>query len=289
MGLKLTQKVDKILDGISILIATSKHLSATKAAQELNITPATALRKLSDIETALGTRLFDRTPSGLIPTSALDLILPLALNIRNAAIGIKTEADAFDPAIEGSVRLAVLPGVPTYFLAHRIAEFHQQFPNIVLEFMTGAEVVDLVMREADIALRCIEPISGDLISRRLLNFELALVCSPELARQTQASSASDFPWVVNSDELASSANTITGFLQAVVPDARVVFQCAHMETLLQAAKAGVGAMACAKPLADAVGGLIPLPVPLPPMPSPMPPRPPCSCCTSTTRPLPCIR
>lgn len=267
MGLKLTQKIDRILDGISILIATSKHLSATKAAQELNITPATALRKLSDMEAALGTRLFDRSHSGLIPTSALDLILPKVLDIRNAAIGIKTEADAFDPAIEGSVKIAVLPGVATYFLSSYIAAFHAKYPNIMLEMMSGAEVVDLVMREADIALRCIEPTSGDLISRRLMNFDLAMVCSPELAERVKGTSAADFPWVVNSDEMANTANTMLGFLKAVVPHPRIVFCSAQTETLLNAAKSGVGAMVCAKPLADAVGGLVALPVPLPPMPS----------------------
>jgi len=60
---------------------------------------------------------------------------------------------------------------------------------------------------------------------------------------------------------------MTGFLRTLIPDLNVVFYSADMDTLLQAAKAGVGAMICAKPLADAVGGLVNLPVPLPAMPS----------------------
>ena len=92
MNLPLTHTRDEIVDGISILIATSKHRSATKAAREL------------------GTRLFDRTHAGLIPTTALDLILP------------------------------------TYFIAPHLAAFQRQFAKIVLDIAAVAASWGLVSR-----------------------------------------------------------------------------------------------------------------------------------------------
>jgi len=120
-----------------------------------------------------------------VPTLAcnpprLGRLMPMIANIQSAAIQLKTEADTFDAAVEGRVKIAAPPGLCTYMLTAQMASFHARYPKIILEIVAGGEQVDLAMREADISLRCTEPSSGDVIYRRLLNFDVALVCSPGL-------------------------------------------------------------------------------------------------------------
>lgn len=252
------------LDGVPVLLAAARTGSATQAAGALGISPATALRRLESLEDALGVRFFDRTPSGLLPTEALALALPWAEQVESAAIELAREVQGVETRPAGVVRMAILPAVSSWFVAPTLGALRQRHPDLVLELVARSQVADLVRREADLALRVVKPTHPELVVRKLVEVPLAVVAAPSLIDAVQPRSLADLPWLAWDGTVDAAEQR---WLDAVVPDARVVLRSTELETLLQACRAGAGAMALGEPLARRAGGLVHVPVPTPPMPA----------------------
>lgn len=254
----------KWLGGVPIILASARLGSATAAARELHTSTATVVRRLAAVEDALGAKLFDRTPTGLLPTAALELVLPWAEQVEAAAIDLEREVSGLERQPVGIVRVALLPTLATRFIAPGLARLRERHPDLVIDLLPQAAVVDLVRREADIAVRLVRPTTGDLVSKQLSTYRLAVAVSPELANATRAKTLADYPWLSWSTKLASLPEA--RWLDAVVPNANIVLRSLDLETLIAAAKEGLGALVVAEALAAASGGLVHAPVPTPEMP-----------------------
>jgi DNA-binding transcriptional LysR family regulator len=240
------------------LRAAARTGSARAAAAELGLGVATATRQLSQLEATLGVRLFDRSPAGLAPTLALERVLPWAEQITAAADGLLREVAGLETTPVGVVRLAVLPAVSSRFIAPALPGLLQRHPGVSVELVAASAVVDLVRREADVALRALRPEAGDLVVQRLVSVRLAVVAAPTLLDEVRPRTLADLPWLSFDPSLDHVPES--QWLRAVVPEARIVARSTDLETLIAAARAGVGALVVAEPLAVVSGGLVPVPV-----------------------------
>jgi DNA-binding transcriptional LysR family regulator len=252
------------LEGVPVFLAAARTASATAAAARLGVAPATVLRQLAALEEHLGVVLFDRTPSGLLRTAAAEIALPWAEQIEAAGHALRNELHGLEQRAAGVVRFALLPAVSNAFVAPAVPRLHALHPDIVLELLPASAVLDLTRREADLALRLVRPEHGDLVVRKLADTPAVLVAAPSLLARVAARQLSDLPWL---DWEASVAAPEARLLAAVVPGARVVLRSTEMETLLQAARAGVGALVCGEPVAARTGGLVRVPLATPPLPA----------------------
>ncbi len=230
----------------------------------MGTTTATVIRRIGGLESALGARLFDRTPNGLLPTAALELVLPWAEQVESAAIGLQREVQGHESAPEGKVRLALLPVVASRFVVPAIPALRARYPDIALELVASSAVVDLVRREADIAVRTVRPQVGDLVVQRLGRFPLSVVASPTLLAERNPRCLDDLPWVAWSSTEPQPPEA--RWQSRHVADAKVVLRASGLETLIEAARAGVGALVVAEPVAAVCQGLVRVNVPIPPMP-----------------------
>ena len=64
------------LNGLRAFEAAARHLSFTRAADELGVTPGAVSQQVKSLEGALGVALFRRLPRGLILTAAGEAYLP---------------------------------------------------------------------------------------------------------------------------------------------------------------------------------------------------------------------
>ena len=248
-----------------LLLAAARTRSARAAAREVGVSTATASRQLDRMEEALGARLFDRTPTGLLPTDALAQVLPWAEQVEQAAQGLRLAVDGLEGAAEGTVRLALLPAVAAWFVAPAIPALRARHPGLTLELAPAAATLDLVRRESDLALRAVQPTTGDLVAMRVATTPLVLAASPDLIARLKPSALGDLPYVALGPDMDELPENV--ILRRVVPGARVVLRSTDLVSLLHAARAGVGAIVVAGPLAARVGGLVRVPVPTPPLPS----------------------
>ena len=127
----------------------------------------TLSRHITELEAQLGAPLFERTGRGVQPT-------PAALAIADAARHMEQGAEALARALAGQrdqasgpVRLTTSMVAATYLLPPVLAELHRAEPGIQLELVASNQLINLLRREADIAVRMVRPQQTSLVARKL--------------------------------------------------------------------------------------------------------------------------
>ena len=241
--------------GLDVLLCVARRGSATQAARALRTTPARVLRRLGALEESLGAVLFDRTPGGLVPKPALELVLPWAEQAAGAIGHMRSELAGLERDPVGTVHVALPHGLPNYLVTRGMEAFLQRHPGLVLALEPANAVVDLTRREADLAVRMVRPTTGELVAQRLATFALRAMAAPALAKQKLRRRLVDLPWVAFGDGLSTQPEST--WLREHVPGARVVLRATDLQVLLGAAQSGIGAIVVAEPLGR-LAGLVPL-------------------------------
>ena len=146
-------------------VAATGSLSA--AARQLRMSQPTLGRHIDALEQQLGVILFERTLRGLRPTeTALRLVQPVAAAGEALAEAALVAAGAQEE-LSGSVRITASAVFSHYLLPELIAPLRDSFPRIALELVSSDSPENLLLREADIAIRMFRPRQLDLITRRI--------------------------------------------------------------------------------------------------------------------------
>ncbi len=154
------------------MVAETGSLSA--AARRLNVSQPTVGRRIEQLEAQLGAQLFDRTAQGLTPTEVGESILNHARHMEEEALAIERIATGANQELQGNVRVSLIEDLGIKWLPHKLGEFYAEFPDLAIEVDIDNQNVNLLRREADIAVRLRRPEQGDLICRKVgtLNFGL---------------------------------------------------------------------------------------------------------------------
>ncbi len=148
--------------------------SLSGAARELESSQPTLGRQIAALEAQLGLTLFTRTGRQLIPTpSAFDLASK-ARAMREAAAGISLAAAGRSETLKGTVRITASEVMATYGLPKIISELLYQQPELEIELVASNTNENLLLREADIAVRMHQPVQADLIARKIGDVGLGL-------------------------------------------------------------------------------------------------------------------
>ncbi len=174
-----------------------------------------------------------------------------------AASRMKGEVEGLEKEPVGTVRLALLPGLSSIVVAPALVQLRARYSRLTLELAPASAIVDLVRREADLALRTVRPEIGDLVIQRVAAFRLAVMCSPALLARGRRVRLRHLPWVTWTDELSMTPEA--EWLRENVPDAPIALRSPELQTLICAAQAGLGAVVVAEPLGIAAGGLLRVP------------------------------
>lgn len=147
--------------------AVVEHGSLSAAGRALGLSQPTLGRHVEALEAALGVGLFERTLAGLKPTdTALKLFEPVA-GAQRALSEAALMAEGSSAALAGSVRLTASTVMSHYVLPPLLGELRRSFPGIALELVPSDSVENLLLREADIAVRMFRPTQLELIARKL--------------------------------------------------------------------------------------------------------------------------
>lgn len=147
--------------------AVAEHGSLSKAARALGSSQPTVGRHIEALEFTLGSKLFERSVTGLVPT---ELGLRAYEPIRRAVEAI-AEAELHVAGasgdLEGSVRITASEVIAHYVLPDMLRVLRAEFPLIDFELAPTDSAENLLLREADIAVRMFRPTQADLITRKL--------------------------------------------------------------------------------------------------------------------------
>ena len=164
-------------DDFRVFLSVARAGTLSAAARLLQVDQSTMSRRLAALESAAGARLFDRTPSGYLLSSAGEAVRARVEELESHALAIERQLLGQDARPTGQVRLAASDSLAAWFLVPRLAALHTLCPGIRLELVTGNQAVNLARREADISLRLTKPKEPNLIARRLCQAAWAVYAS----------------------------------------------------------------------------------------------------------------
>jgi DNA-binding transcriptional LysR family regulator len=157
--------------------------SFTHAGDTLNLSQSAVSRQISALEEALQVPLFHRHARGLILTEQGE-----ALNRTVREVFAKlaiTEALLTESREKPAGRLKVTTTVAfgSIWLAPRIREFLDLYPEIQVSVVVDDSELDLSMREADVAIRMSPPRQPDLIQRHLVSVQNHVYAAPDYIKK----------------------------------------------------------------------------------------------------------
>lgn len=160
-------------------LVTVEEGSLSAAARALGLTQPTLGRQVAALEEELGVALFERSGRGLTLTPAgLDLV-EHARAMGAAAGRLSLAASGRSQAIEGEISITASEFYAAHLLPPILKRLRQIAPGIEVEIVGENRIVDLLRREADIAIRNTRPSQPDLIAKSLGADSGALAASTE--------------------------------------------------------------------------------------------------------------
>ena len=159
---------------IRAFAAVMRTGSLTRAADELGQTQPTLGRQIRSLEAALGETLFDRLPGGLVPRERALTLYERAQRMEDAAAGFARAFARMPETLSGTVRVTSSEAFGTEVLPRMLAPFAAANPEIAIELVAVNVTLNLLRREADIAVRFVRPEQPDVIAQLLGEVELGL-------------------------------------------------------------------------------------------------------------------
>ncbi|MCU4492238.1 LysR family transcriptional regulator [Acinetobacter guillouiae] len=174
------------MNSLIVFEAAARHLSFTKAADELNVTQGAISRQIRQLEEYLGKELFIRanrnislTPTGL---QYYQTIYSALLNVAQATAEIKKWQG------EHQITVATTNAMAALWLLPKVATFQQNNEGVDLRILTTENILDLQKMDFDLALfYCRKPPAGMKVTT-LFPEEVFPVCSPNYLAQFKENS-----------------------------------------------------------------------------------------------------
>lgn len=179
------------LNDIRYFLAVAESGSLSAASRTLGVTQPTVGRRIQDIENALGARLFERSLSGYQLSGTGLEILDSAKAIEKHAWNIDNRIGGESDLTRGRVRLTVAEGLGVQWLPSLLPQFHDQHPHTRLDIFVHNTFLDLLRRQADIAIRIGQPGSDLLIGKVLCQVNFGLYASNEYCERYGAPQSLD--------------------------------------------------------------------------------------------------
>jgi LysR family glycine cleavage system transcriptional activator len=168
------------LDLLKGFEAAARHLSFTRAADELCLTQSAVSREIKTLEGQIGQPLFSRINRGLRLTEAGQVLYRA---VGEALTTITAATDRLTPARRGQT-LAITTSVPlaSMWLAPKLQRFLDLHPEVDVRSIAANERLDLERERIDVGIRWAPPESAVFGGEPLLDMEIFPICSPTLAR-----------------------------------------------------------------------------------------------------------
>ncbi|MET1255802.1 transcriptional regulator GcvA [Aliikangiella maris] len=158
--------------------AAARHLSFTRAADELFVTQAAVSHQIKSLEDFLGVQLFVRRNRQLLLTDEGQSFWPKIRDIFEILINATEEIKA--QRASGEITVSVVPSFATVWLVPRLSKFKQLYPEIEVRLKASDEKVNFVREDIDVAIYYDTGDYPGMHSVTLLTEKLAPLCSPSL-------------------------------------------------------------------------------------------------------------
>ena len=157
--------------------------SFVAAGAELKVTHSTVSRRLSALENALQTQLFNRTEKGCRLTPAGEQLLPYAEHLETTMLELEETVSGRNTQLAGSIRIGAPDGFGNCFLAPRLGRFQRMHPALEIELIAVPMYYSLAKREIDISITVRKPTTGNIIVKKLADYKFGLFATQKYLQE----------------------------------------------------------------------------------------------------------
>jgi len=232
-------------------LAVLEEGSLSGAARALALTQPTIARHIEALEAAVGFQLFIRSQRGLAATTGALELKPYVESLAATSAAMVRAASGQGRVVKGTVRVSASEIVGAEILPAILSSLMAQHPQVQIELVLSNAVDNLLRRDADIAVRMVEPVHKALVVKRIGSITLGLHAHrsyleragvPRTLDSLQEHSVIGFDR--ETPAIRSMRQRVPGFERI-----RFSFRTDSDVAQLMAIKAGVGIGICQVPLA----------------------------------------
>lgn len=175
------------LAAIRVFEAAARHLSFTRAGEELGMTQAAVSYQIRILEERLGAPLFLRRPREVQLTSlGKELARPTteAFNILR---------ETYAPAVgkKGTLSISAPASIAMHWLSQRLGKFQLDHPELAVRMDSSDTIVDFARDDFDAAIRYGKGDWPGLECHWLMDYSFSPMLAPELAREVGVKTPAD--------------------------------------------------------------------------------------------------
>ena len=170
------------MSSLRALEAAARHLSYTRAAEDMFVTQSAISHQIKHIEELWGFDLFQRRGRTLILTEAGHAIVPIVRDfIRRLTVTLEDLKEAQSGST--ALRVTLLQSFAFKWLVPRLGHFNHEYPDINVWISTSDELVDFDSVNADVGIRLGYGNWSNLYEEMLLQEYVFPVCSPHFLEE----------------------------------------------------------------------------------------------------------
>jgi DNA-binding transcriptional LysR family regulator len=173
--------MDRLLN-MQVFVKVAQHVGFAAAARDLEMSPAAVSKHVSALESALGTRLFDRTTRRVGLTEAGRVYLERCLECLHAFDDADASMRDLAKAPAGLLRVTA----PIDFgenIVPVLSDVMAAYPDIVVDLRLSNRVMDMVEEGIDLAVRVARSLEGQFVARPFARSRLGVYATPAYLHQ----------------------------------------------------------------------------------------------------------
>lgn len=165
---------------LQVFVSVAKHLSYTRAAEELHLTQPAVSMQIKQLEEAAELPLFEQIGKKVFLTEAGNTVLDHALSIISKLQAIENDIDQLKGVEGGHLKVCIASTV-NYFATRLISRFSQTHPTVQISLdVTNRQnlLQSLDSNEPDLVLMGRPPDSANLNSTAFMDNPLVIIANP---------------------------------------------------------------------------------------------------------------
>jgi DNA-binding transcriptional LysR family regulator len=162
-------------------VVTAGSMSA--AGRELDLSPAVVSKRISHLETRLGTRLFHRTTRQLQLSETgrgfYERVVQILATVQEAEAFVSSGHERAG----GSLKITAPTGFSRMHIAPYLGKFQKQYPDLGLEIIATDNILDIVREGIDVAIRVSELDDSSMVAKKLAPCRRLFCATPDYLKE----------------------------------------------------------------------------------------------------------
>lgn len=170
--------MDRFLS-IEAFVAVAEAQSFAEAARHMHVSKSVITTRVQQLEEFIGAPLFHRNTRNVRLSELGQAYLKDSANLVGKTIQLVDQMRELKGALVGRLKIHALPGFVLGNLASCLVEFQEKYEDIMLDLFVNDAVIDPIKEGYDCALQIFEPVSEELVGRRVCPIRRVFCATPE--------------------------------------------------------------------------------------------------------------